>query len=287
MAADHGVAAEGVSAYPAEVTAQMVQNFAAGGAAINVLARQAGARVVVVDMGTKAAVNAAGVLDHRLGPGTANMARGPAMSRETALRAVEVGIQLASRLVDEGIGVIGLGEMGIANTTAASTITAVLTGLPPAEVTGRGTGIDDERRRRKVAIIEQALAVNHASASDPLDVLAKLGGFEIAGLAGVALGAAARRVPVVVDGFITAAAMLVAVRLCAPLRHYLIAGHRSVEPGHGVILRELELSPLLDLELRLGEGTGAALALHLIEAALRILREMATFDAAGVTDTGI
>jgi nicotinate-nucleotide--dimethylbenzimidazole phosphoribosyltransferase len=265
----------------------MVRNFAAGGAAINVLARQADARVTVVDMGIKTAIKAAGALDHRLGPGTANIARGPAMSRDTALRAVEVGIQLAATLVDEGIGVIGLGEMGIANTTAASAITAALTGLPPAEVTGRGTGIDDERRRRKVAIIEQALAINRANASDPLDVLAKLGGFEIAGLAGVALGAAARRVPVVVDGFITAAAMLVAVRVCPTLRHYLIAGHRSVEPGHAVILRELELAPLLDLELRLGEGTGAALAQHLIEAALRILREMATFDAAGVTDTGI
>jgi nicotinate-nucleotide--dimethylbenzimidazole phosphoribosyltransferase len=294
MAADHGVAAEGVSAYPPEVTTQMVANFAAGGAAINVLARQAGTRVVVIDMGTKVEPQGSKtrpgactpVLDRRLAAGTANFTRGPAMSREQAIQAIDTGIRLATELAAEGIGLIGLGEMGIGNTTAASALTAALTGFPPAEVTGRGTGIDTERRRHKVEIIERALAVNRPKADDPLDVLAKLGGFEIAGLAGLALGAAARRLPVVVDGFITAAAALVAVRLCPTVRHYLMAAHRSVEPGHTVILRELELSPLLDLELRLGEGTGSALAFHLIEAALRILKEMATFDAAHVTDTG-
>ncbi|OAI41058.1 nicotinate-nucleotide--dimethylbenzimidazole phosphoribosyltransferase [Planctomycetaceae bacterium SCGC AG-212-D15] len=300
MAADHGVADEGVSAYPSEVTAQMVRNFATGGAAINVLARQAEARVVVVDMGTRGDAGHASnapcpsgtletcptVIDRRLGPGTANFTRGPAMPREAAIRAIETGIALANDLVDAGIGVIGLGDMGIGNTTASSAITTALMGVPASQVTGRGTGIDLEQQARKIAVVERALAANRPDPADPVDVLAKVGGFEIAGLAGVALGGAARRVPVVLDGFITAAAALIAVRLCPMLRGYLIASHRSVEPGHGIILRDLDLEPLLDLNLRLGEGTGAALALHLIDAALRILLEMATFDAANVTDTG-
>jgi nicotinate-nucleotide--dimethylbenzimidazole phosphoribosyltransferase len=286
MAADHGVTEEGVSAYPAEVTAQMVKNFASGGAAINVLARQADARVVVVDMGTKAAVTAANVLDRRLGPGTANFTRGPAMTPDTARRALETGIALADALVDEGFTLIALGDMGIGNTTASAAVTAALTGVAPALVTGRGTGIDAAEQVRKTRVIERALALHRPNGGDALDVLAKVGGFEIGGLAGVALGAAARGVPVVVDGFITSAAALIAARLCLPLRDYLIAAHRSVEPGHDVVLRALELVPLLDMEMRLGEGTGAVLAVHLIDAALLILRDMATFEGAGVTDAG-
>jgi nicotinate-nucleotide--dimethylbenzimidazole phosphoribosyltransferase len=303
MAADHGVAEEGVSAYPAEVTAQMVRNFAAGGAAINVLARQAEARVVVVDMGTRTSKEWGGRSEEKentphsslltphsslssLGPGTANFTRGPAMSRETAVRGLEIGIGVAGELAAEGTGLLGIGDMGIANTTSASALTAVLCGEAVERVTGHGTGIDDAGRQRKIQAIERALAVNRPNPADPLDVLAKVGGFEIAGLAGVLLGAAARRLPVLLDGFITGAAALIAVHLCPAVRGYLIASHRSVEPGHQAILRELELRPLLDLDMRLGEGTGAVLAMYLVEASLRIVHEMATFTAAGVTDSG-
>jgi nicotinate-nucleotide--dimethylbenzimidazole phosphoribosyltransferase len=287
MAADHGVAEEGVSAYPAEVTAQMVGNFASGGAAINVLARQATARVLVVDMGTKSSAGDSGnVRDARLGPGTANFTCGPAMSREVAVRGLETGIGVATELIADGIGLIGVGDMGIANTTSASALTAVLCGEVVERVTGCGTGIDEAGRQRKVRAIERALAVNRPDSTDPLDTLAKVGGFEIAGLAGVLLGAAARRVPILLDGFITGTAALIAVRLCPAASGYLIASHRSVEPGHQAILRALGLRPLLDLEMRLGEGTGAVLAMYLVEASLRLVREMATFSAAGVTDTG-
>lgn len=287
MAADHGAAEEGVSAYPPEVTAQMVANFARGGAAINVLARQQQARVVVVDMGTRSAgEELAQVRSCRLGSGTANFTRGPAMSRETAVQAVEFGIALAAELHEAGVGLLAVGDMGIANTTAASAITAALLGRPPEEVTGRGTGIDDARLRRKVGAIRQALAVNRPDPVDPLDVLAKVGGFEIAGLAGVILGSAAHKVPVILDGFITGAAALAAAGLCPACRDYLIASHLSVEPGHAFILKHLGLRHLLDLNMRLGEGTGAVLAMNLVEASLRLLREMATFEAAGVTDVG-
>jgi nicotinate-nucleotide--dimethylbenzimidazole phosphoribosyltransferase len=287
MAADHGVAEEGVSAYPQEVTAQMVRNFAAGGAAINVLAGMQQAKVIVVDIGIKAPLEGdVSVRSRRLGPGTLNFTRGPAMGPDAAVRGVEFGIALARELRDAGIGLLAVGEMGIANTTAASAITAAFLGRPPEQVTGRGTGVDDNRLRRKVWAVGQALAVNRPDPADPLDVLAKVGGFEIAGLAGVILGAAAVKVPVVLDGFITGAAALVAAGLCRNVREYLIAAHRSCEPGHAYILRHLRLRPLLDLDMRLGEGTGAALALNLIEASLRLLREMATFEAAGVTDAG-
>jgi nicotinate-nucleotide--dimethylbenzimidazole phosphoribosyltransferase len=285
MAADHGVADEGVSAYPAEVTAQMLLNFARGGAAINVLARHAGARLVVADLGTRVAVDAPGVLDRRIGPGTRNLATGPAMTRSEAIQALEAGIGIAETLAGEGVDLIGLGDMGIANTTAASALTAAFTGLAPEEVTGRGTGIDDAGWSRKVSAIRRALTANPPG-PDPLDTAAALGGFEILGLAGVTLGAAARRVPVVVDGFITAAAALVAVRLAPAAAGYLIASHRSVEVGHRALLEALGTKPLLDLELRLGEGSGAALAMPLIEAAVRLLHEMATFSSAGVSDTG-
>jgi len=286
MAGDHGVAEEGVSAYPAEVTAQMVHNFAAGGAAINVLARQVGARIVVVDMGTKAASVPKSVRDERLGAGTQNMTRGSAMSHEIAVRALETGIRLAGELASEGIGLIAVGDMGIGNTTAASAVTAVLTKTSVDQVTGRGTGIDGEQLQRKITAVKRALESNKLKSHDPLDVLAKVGGFEIGGLAGILLGAAAHHVPVVLDGFITGAAALIAVGLCSRVPDYLIAGHRSAEPGHAVILRHLELQPLLDLHLRLGEGTGAVLAMILVEAAQRILGEMATFSSAGVSDSG-
>ena len=298
MAADHGVAEEGVSAYPQEVTAQMVRNFAAGGAAINVLARLEQAQVIVVDMGTKPAAQArenaslacasgwCQMRSHHLGPGTANFTRGPAMSREAAVRALEYGITLAGELAAAGIGLLAVGDMGIANTTAASALTATFLGQSPEQVTGSGTGIGEDEWRRKVWVIERALAANQPDPTDPLDVVAKVGGFEIAGLAGVILGAAARKVAVVLDGFITGAAALVAVGLCPTARDYLIAAHRSVEPGHAYLLQHLGLRPLLDLDMRLGEGTGAVLAMSLLEASLRLLREMATFTSAGVTDAG-
>lgn len=287
MAGDHGVAEEGVSAFPQEVTAQMVANFARGGAAINVLARQAGARVVVVDMGVKAPIEGLpDVLDRRVGPGTRNFARGPAMTRGEAVRALEAGITVAAGLAADGVDVIAIGEMGIANTTAASALAAALTGTPPAEVTGRGTGIDDAAHRRKVDVVRRAVSANRVDAADPLGTLAALGGFELAGMAGVVLGAAARRVPVVIDGFIASAAALAAARLAPRAARALLAAHRSVERGHQHVLQALDLRPLLDLDLRLGEGTGAALALHLVEAAARILAEMATFEAAGVSDAG-
>jgi nicotinate-nucleotide--dimethylbenzimidazole phosphoribosyltransferase len=287
MAADHGVADEGVSAYPAEVTAQMLLNFARGGAAINVLARQAGARVVVADLGVRQPPPPTeGIRSLRIGPGTASLARGPAMSEHQARTAIEAGIGLAAELAAGGVGVIGLGDMGIANTTASSALVAAFTGLPPEEVTGRGTGVDDSGLERKREAIRRGLAVNRPDRADPLGTLARLGGFEIAGLCGVTLGCAAARVPVVVDGFPTSTAALVATRLCPAVRGYLLPSHRSVEPGHAAVLRELGLRPLLDFEGRLGEGTGAACALFLVEAALAVLHEMASFDSAGVTDTG-
>jgi nicotinate-nucleotide--dimethylbenzimidazole phosphoribosyltransferase len=287
VAADHGVAEEGVSAYPSEVTSQMLLNFARGGAAINVLARHARAEVVVVDMGVKEAVTASeGIRCQRLGPGTANFTRGPAMSRATATSAVEVGIRLAEELTNDGVTLLGIGDMGIANTTASSALAAAYTGSAPEDVIGRGTGIDDETFARKLAVVRRGLALHPLEPQDPLDTLARLGGFEIAGLAGVVLGGAAAKVPVVLDGFITSVAALGAVRLAPEAAGYLIASHRSVEKGHRVVLEALGAKPLFDLDLRLGEGTGSALALGLIDAALLILHEMATFESAGVTDSG-
>jgi nicotinate-nucleotide--dimethylbenzimidazole phosphoribosyltransferase len=283
FAADHGVAAEGVSAYPQSVTAQMVENFLRGGAAVNVLARQCGARVVVADLGVVTPLGArAGLVSRRLGPGTHNVARGPAMTREQAIAAVEAGAALAGEAIDAGADLLGTGEMGIGNTTAASAITAAITGADADAVTGRGTGVDGEGRRRKVAVVRRALAVNRPDGRDGLDVLTKVGGFEIGGLAGVMLAGAARRVPVAVDGFIAGAAALVAVALAPAAVHALFASHRSSEPGHAIALAHLDLAPYLDLELRLGEGTGAALFVPLARAAAAIHREMATFKSAGV-----
>ncbi len=291
MGADHGVAAEGVSAYPSEVTRQMLLNFAAGGAAINVLARQAGARLVVVDMGVLEPLPAGcGVRAERVGAGTRSLVREPAMSEEQARAALETGIRIAGELADDGVELIGLGEMGIGNTTASTALVAAFTGAAPDTITGRGTGIDDAGWLHKVGVVRRALALHGfeggVGGRDPLHVLACLGGYEIAGLAGVALGAAARRVPVLLDGFISTAAGLVAARLAPLATGYFVAAHRSVEVGHGVALEALGLRPLLDLDMRLGEGTGAALAMGVVDAALAILHDMATFESAGVADTG-
>jgi len=287
MAGDHGVAQEGVSAYPSEVTRQMLLNFARGGAAINVLARQVGARLVVVDMGVRGSEEEIpGVLSRRVRPGTDNFVHGPAMSVADAVLALEHGIAIAQGLTESGVGVVGIGEMGIGNTTAASALLAAFSGTPPYAITGRGTGIDEATWLRKITIIRKALAVNPPAGKSALEILAALGGFEIAGLAGVVLGAASRRVPLVLDGFIASTAALCAAKIAPNAAQYLIASHCSVEVGHEIVLKALACDPLFDLGMRLGEGTGAALALPLVEAALRILDEMASFDEAHVTDTG-
>lgn len=283
MAGDHGVVAEGVSAFPQAVTGQMVANFVRGGAAINVLARQAGARVVVVDMGV--ATDTSGwpnVLQMKVGTGTDNLAVGPAMSQAQALRAVLNGAAVVRAETGRGFDILATGEMGIVNTTPATAIVAALTGRDPAQLAGRGTGVDDAGLARKIDAVRRGLAVNQPDPNDALDVLAKVGGFEIGGLAGAILATAAQHRPVVVDGLISTAAAMIAVGLAPDVRPYLFAGHRSAEPGHSVMLEWLELQPLLDLNLRLGEGSGAALAMQLLDAAGRLLNQMATFDDAGV-----
>jgi nicotinate-nucleotide--dimethylbenzimidazole phosphoribosyltransferase len=285
FAGDHGVAQEGVSAFPKEVTRQMVLNFLRGGAGINVLARHAGAEVAVVDVAVDADFsNTEGLIHKKVLRGTGNIARGPAMSRAQAERSVEVGIELATQYAQRGYGLMGTGDMGIANTTPSAAICAVLTGRPPEEVAGRGTGIDDETLRRKIEVIRRAIELNRPEPSDPLDVLAKVGGAEIGAIAGVCLGGARMRVPVVVDGFISTAGALIACRLCPQVREYLFAAHRSEERGHALMLKELGLRPLLELGMRLGEGTGAALAMLLVEAGAKIYAEMATFGQAGVSE---
>ena len=286
MAGDHGVTAEGVSRYPAEVTTQMVHNIVRGGAGINALALQAGAEVRVVDMGAVDdfvdLVRAGQVIAKKIGRGTANMVYGPAMTRTHAVMAVEAGIEVANLLAPE-VDVFGTGEMGIGNTTPSTAIAAVLTGRPVAEVTGRGTGIDDDQLRHKIKVVERAIARNRPDPKDGLDVLAKVGGFEIGGIAGLILGAAAHRKPVLVDGFISTAGAMIACVLEPFVRDYIICAHRSVEPGHGALIDKLGRRPLLDLNLRLGEGTGAALAMNVVEAAVHVLTEVATFAEAGVS----
>lgn len=285
-AGDHGVAAEGVSAYPSEVTSQMVANFAAGGAAICVLARLHDARLVVVDAGVAEPVDLPGVRSLRIGAGTRNFLYEPAMTRSETVEALVAGIDLAAELAADGAGVVVLGEMGIGNTTAASALCAALLPAAPELVCGRGTGIDDGRLARKVAVVRESLERHEPDAGDPLGTLAALGGFELALLVGVALGAAARSLVVLLDGFVVGAAALVAARLAPASVGSMVAGHRSPEPGHRLVLDELGLEPLLDLGMRLGEGSGALAALPLVDAALALLREMATFGDAGVTDTG-
>ena len=283
MAADHGVTREGVSLYPSEVTAQMVANFLAGGAAINVLSRHVGASVRIVDIGVSSPVAGEGLVSRKIRPGTADMAAGPAMSREEAVAALEVGIEVAGEEISRGAALLATGDMGIGNTTAASAITACITGLDPMEVTGRGTGIDDEGLERKVSAIRRALEVNRPDPGDALDVLSKVGGLEIAGIAGVMLAAAAARRPVLVDGFISAAGALIAAGLHPGAEDFMLASHLSVERGHAAILKRLGLHPIIQANMRLGEGTGAALAFFLVDASLKILAEMATFDEAGVS----
>ena len=285
MAGDHGVVAEGVSKFPSEVTPQMVYNFVNGGAGINALARQAGAEVIVVDMGVAADLRVLAesgrIINKKIGMGTDNIAVGPAMSRTMAQMAVEAGIDVASELAGR-IDVFGTGDMGIGNTTPSTAIAAVLTGKPVAELTGRGTGLDDEQLNHKAEVIIKALAVNAPDARNGLDVLAKVGGFEIGGIAGLILGAAANRKPVIVDGFISTAGALIAYAIEPFVRDYIICAHRSMEPGHVAMHEKLKLKPLLDLNMRLGEGTGAALAMNLVEAAVAVLTEVATFAEAAV-----
>jgi nicotinate-nucleotide--dimethylbenzimidazole phosphoribosyltransferase len=290
LAADHGIAAEGVSAYPQEVTGQMVANFLRGGAAINVLARRQGARVIVADLGVKNPLPSAAVREGctyvaelAVARGTANFLQGPAMTAVQVRQALDAG----RRLVPNGVRVLALGEMGIANTASASALAAALTGLPAADVTGRGTGLDDAGWRHKVDVISRALDRHFGQRRGPVEPLAALeavGGFEIAGLAAAALAAAARRVLVVLDGFISSVAGLVAARIDPAVRPYFVAAHRSVEAGHRAVLEALDLVPLFDLGMRLGEGTGAALALNLVQCAADVMRDMATFESAGVSE---
>lgn len=288
FAADHGVHAEGVTPWPQDVTAQMVANFCAGGAAINVLARHAGARVLVVDVGVASVLDPApGLLLRKVRRGTANLAVESAMSLDQARAALDVGAEVAEMAVDEGARCLVTGDMGIANTTASAALIAAFTGRRAAEVTGRGTGVDDTTLQRKVGVVERALvrtAAEGAIDGDPIATLASVGGLEIAALAGFVIGGAAARVPVIVDGVIALAGLLAAAALAPGVLPYCFAGHRSTEPGASAALEYLGLQPLLDLGMRLGEGSGACLALPVVEAAAKILREMATFDSAGVTD---
>lgn len=292
MAGDHGVVAEGVSAYPQEVTPQMVLNFLNGGAAINVLARHIGARVIVVDMGVaneiefdrRGEVSSPLLIRRRVASGTMNLVKGPAMTREQAEESVQSGIEIALEEISKGADIIGTGDMGIGNTTPSAAIASAILKQHPKEIAGRGTGVDDEGLRRKISVIERALEINQPNTNDGLDVLAKVGGFEIGGLAGVMIGAASKHIPVMVDGFISTAAAMIAVSLAPGCRDYLISAHRSQEHGHGLMLEWLKLKPLLDLDMRLGEGTGAALGISFAEAACKILAEMATFGEAGVSE---
>ncbi|NWF52743.1 MAG: nicotinate-nucleotide--dimethylbenzimidazole phosphoribosyltransferase [Nitrospirae bacterium] len=294
FAGDHGVVDEGVSAYPKEVTHQMVFNFLQGGAGINVLARHAGAEVVVIDIGVdydftplnphlpRGNIEAL-FISKKVISGTKNIRKGPAMSKDDAIRCVEVGIELADEYSKKGYKIFATGDMGIGNTTPSSAIAAVLTGKPVSEVTGRGTGINDEALKNKARVIEDAIMINKPDPSDPLDVLSKVGGAEIGGIAGLIIGASANRVPIVIDGFISTAGALIAYSLEPNVKDYMFASHNSTEIGHKVILQKIGLKPILDLDLRLGEGTGSALAMLIIEAGVKIYKEMATFEEAGVS----
>ncbi|MBI5047868.1 MAG: nicotinate-nucleotide--dimethylbenzimidazole phosphoribosyltransferase [Deltaproteobacteria bacterium] len=285
FAGDHGVAEEGVSAFPKEVTPQMVLNFLRGGAGINVLARHAGVDVVVIDIGVDYEFgNVDGLVHKKIIRGTKNMRKGPAMTRDEAIKCMEVGIDLANEYANKGYHIFGTGEMGIANTTPSSAIAAIFSKRAVEEVTGKGTGINDDAFKNKVRVIEDAIKINKPNPKDPLDVLAKLGGAEIAGIAGLVLGAAANRIPVVVDGFISTAGALIAYELCHTVRDYMLAAHTSVERGHWIMLEKMDLKPILNLNMRLGEGTGAALGISLIDASVKIYNEMATFGDAGVSE---
>ena len=285
LAGDHGVVKEGVGNWPQEVTAQMVMNFLRGGAAINVLCRVAGARIVFADLGVASDLPPdPQLIVKKVGYGTGNICRGPAMTREQAVQAVEAGIELANTEAEKGLDLAGTGDMGIGNTTASAAVFAAIAGKTPAEVTGRGTGLSDAQLAAKIGLVARALEVNRPDGKDALDVLSKVGGFEIGGLAGIILGAAAKRVPVVIDGFISGAAALIAVTLAPQVKDYLISSHASAEAGHPAMLAAMGLQPLFDLGMRLGEGTGAALGMVICEAAARTLNEMATFAEAGVSE---
>ena len=284
FAGDHGVAAEGVSAFPSEVTPQMVYNMLGGGAAINVLTRHVGADLQVVDIGVADPLEgASGLVRKKVRGGTDNISAGPAMSEEEAIQAIQVGVDLANGAADDGVTLLGTGEMGIANTTPSSALYAALIPCPVIEVTGRGTGIDDTRLKNKIEVIERSLTVNGHMLQNPLTTLAAVGGLEIAGICGLILAAAGRKLPVVVDGFISSAAALVAMRLSRSVADYLFFSHCSAEAGHRTFFDRMAIRPILDLDLRLGEGTGGALAMQVIEAAVKIYNEMATFDSAGVS----
>jgi nicotinate-nucleotide--dimethylbenzimidazole phosphoribosyltransferase len=287
FAADHGVCAEGVNPYPQAVTAQMVANFLRGGAAINALARVAGVELEIVDAGVASEIpEIPGLTRRPIAPGTRNFCQEPAMTREQAAAAVSLGIELAERAIAGGCSLLGIGEMGIGNTTAASALASVLTGLAPAAVIGRGTGADEACMARKLSAVERAVALHAGHVGEPLDLLARLGGFEIGAMCGVCLGAAANRCAVLVDGFIAATGAALAVRFADPVRDYLVAAHRSTEPGHAPLMALIGQRPLLDLEMRLGEGTGAALGVALVRAAVEAFTKMATFASAGVSDAG-
>lgn len=285
FASDHGVAEEKVSAFPQEVTEQMVYNFVRGGAGVNVLARHIGAKVIVADLGVagELKIKNKSLKIKKINFGTKNMAKGPAMTQDEAIKSIETGIEIFEQELNYGIDLIGIGEMGIANTTASTAITAVWTKKTVEEITGRGTGIDNNGLENKIRVIKQALEINRPNPSDPIDVLSKVGGFEIGGLAGVILSAAANKIPVVLDGFISGAAALIAFQIAPKVKDYMIASHLSVEKGHKAILDYLSLKPILDLELKLGEGTGAALGINIVEAAVKILTQMATFEDAAVS----
>jgi len=284
LAADHGVTEEGVSAYPQEVTVQMVYNFLNGGAGINVLARHVGARVVVVDMGVaeKLKIKNEKLKIKKINYGTKNMVKGPAMTKEEAIKSIETGIEVFEEELPMGIDIVGTGDMGIGNTTSSSAIVAIVTGKPVENVTGRGTGINAASLRNKVEVIKKSIEINKPDSKDPIDVLSKVGGFEIGGMTGIMLAAAYHRIPVIVDGFISGAAALIAYTLQPKVKDFMIAAHSSVEKGHKIVLNHIGLEALLNLRLRLGEGTGAALAMYIVEAGLKVLQEMATFKDAGV-----
>lgn len=285
MAGDHGVTEEGISLFPKGVTSQMVHNFLEGGAGINVLARHVGARVVIVDMGV--AVDFApepNLILKKVAYGTKNFAHEAAMTRDEAIQSIENGIEVFEEEFNKGIDIVATGEMGIGNTTSASAIASVITGASVKDVTGRGTGIDDDALFKKINVIKKAIEVNNPNVDDGIDILSKVGGFEIGGLVGILFAAASRRVPIVVDGFISSAAALIAYKIEPKVKDYMIASHCSVEKGHIIVWNYLGLEPVLDLSLRLGEGTGAALAMNIVDASVKILNEMATFEQANVSN---
>ena len=285
MAGDHGVVAEGVSAFPQAVTSQMVLNFLRGGAAINTLSKHVGARVVIVDMGVALSMEAhPQLVSRKVALGTSNIAKGPAMTRDQAVESILSGVEIVEEEIARGLDILATGDMGIGNTTPSAAIACVVTGKSASEIVGRGTGVDDSGLHRKILAVESALKVNQPNPCDGLDILSKVGGFEIGGLAGAILGAAANHRPVVIDGFISTAAAIIAATIVPQVKDYLIAAHCSQELGHRLMMEWLGLTPLLDMQMRLGEGTGAALAMSIVEASCKILDEMATFDEAGVSE---